>query len=488
MDLETMKTNIGKLFFIISVLALIAMFILSLTGVYIFIDERFTIYLINLPLSKAISLCIMDVHPPLYYIILKIPCYILSALGISYNPVIVCRIVSILPYLIILLYSVTKLRKEYGWFVIGIFTFTLATMSAFFMQFLIMRMYNWGLLFLLFSFIYLKDVIYKSDGKSWILFTLFTILGAYTHYLLLVTSVILYLGLLIYYFLNKYHGEIKKWFASAIAVFLVYIPWILIFLSQFLKEEGKGSPVVPNLSTIIHDFTYYALKTSAINTIAGIFEALAIALLILVILGIFINYYDKKDKCNSYLLIGIITPILSIIGIAVLFMLTTRTIAIRYLVPIFSILWLTIAIYMGKIENTRLLAILLMSVVLLAGFNVIDTASTLSDDFARGYQELDVIDEINNPDSIVVYGHRFSYTMYSDDLNETEAYTTKYVNALPYDYDVVSTNLTGDDIKDLAKENPDKHVYKIGPVKNKKKVDEKDIMFARGKWLIVKVS
>ena len=479
------KNLIGKVLFSISILFFISLVILSLNGVYIFIDERYSLYLIQLPLNKAISLCINDVHPPLYYIIIKIPCTILSALNISYNPIIVSRLTSMLPYLIILIVSATKLRKEYGWFIAGFFAFAMAAMSGFYTHYLVIRMYNWGILFLLMSFIYLKDIIYKKDKKSWILFTLFTVCCGYTQYIILISSGILYLGLLAHYLIHKEHKEIKKWIASAAGVALLYLPWMLIFMGQLTKETGKGSLVFPEITDIFNYFSGYAFRTADMGLGFIIVKIIAILILFYIIRWTLAKYLNNNDDCNSYQLIGVLTPILTIICLTIGFIIIGRNIDIRYLVPAFSIAWLAISIFMGTLKKKTVFTILLLTILVLGCINVIETANEVHNGIIRGYEEQSILNEINNNDSIVVYSHRFSYTMYSNDLNNTEAYTAKKMQSLPFEPDKNKKNLTKKDIKKLVKDNPDKHVYQLGKFDDK---DKYDVLFNRGKFCIVKLS
>lgn len=60
-------------------------------------------------------------------------------------------------------------------------------------------MYSWGLLFLFLGFLCFRDILNKSDVKSWVLFSLFAVLAAYTHYFVALSFGILYLLLFVYY-------------------------------------------------------------------------------------------------------------------------------------------------------------------------------------------------------------------------------------------------------------------------------------------------
>ena len=106
------------------------------------------------------------------------------------------KILSIIPYIIILVISATKIRKEYCFFSAGLFAFSLAVMSEFFAHFLIASMYSWAVLFLLIVFISFTEIIKTNDKKTWIILTVFSILCIYTHYFAAISAACIYLILL----------------------------------------------------------------------------------------------------------------------------------------------------------------------------------------------------------------------------------------------------------------------------------------------------
>ena len=197
------KEFIGKLFYIFSFLFFGFMVYLIITKPFVFNDDWFTVGLTYLPLSDSIKITAADVHPPLYYIIIKFVTFILTSLNIKYNTIFLLKLLSAVPYLLILIVSGIKLKNEYDWLTIGLFTILIAIMSNFLLMYVSIRMYTYSVLFLLLSFYYLNDVIKESSTKSWVLFTLFTLLGAYTHYYTAISSSLLYFCLLGYYLFNK---------------------------------------------------------------------------------------------------------------------------------------------------------------------------------------------------------------------------------------------------------------------------------------------
>lgn len=123
---------IGIIFFIGAIIILLSLIFNPITHLFIQVDEYFTIGLIHLPILNGIQLTAIDVHPPLYYLILKFITKILTFLHISYSTLYVSKLFSILPYFILLLVSGTKIRKEYGWLTAGIFILTIGIMSDFY--------------------------------------------------------------------------------------------------------------------------------------------------------------------------------------------------------------------------------------------------------------------------------------------------------------------------------------------------------------------
>ena len=106
------KDIIGKIFFAASFIILIYMLITPLDHLILHVDEYFTLTLINFDVGEMISLTAADVHPPLYYLILKFAMTVFGFFGISPHSIYAVRIVSIIPYAIIMLISYFKIRKE----------------------------------------------------------------------------------------------------------------------------------------------------------------------------------------------------------------------------------------------------------------------------------------------------------------------------------------------------------------------------------------
>ena len=116
---------------------LLYMLISPLTNTIINIDEYWTYSLVNLPFMQGMIVAVHDVHPPLYYLIL----YLFTPLGL--DNLYLLKVLSIVPYALLMVASATRIREDYGWLTAGIFAFSIGIMTDFFCEFLTIRMYSW---------------------------------------------------------------------------------------------------------------------------------------------------------------------------------------------------------------------------------------------------------------------------------------------------------------------------------------------------------
>ena len=240
------------------------------------VDEYFTISVLSLPVQDIIHITSWDVHPPLYYLLGKIAVNIGAAVGM--DELHSLRILSIIPYILILVISATKIKKDYGLLSAGLFAFSMSVMTEFFAHFLIARMYSWAIIFLLIAFLAFLEIIKTNDKKAWIILTVFSALSAYTHYFAAISAGCIYLILLIY--IIKYERkELKIWPISAIGAVILYLPWIQILMVQMTKVKAAYWIRQLNLETFPKTLSYFAYT----NNFTYSLIAIAIVILILYI-------------------------------------------------------------------------------------------------------------------------------------------------------------------------------------------------------------
>lgn len=433
---------LGILFFGAAILILLYMFISPLTNTIINIDEYWTYSLVNLPFMNGMTVAIHDVHPPLYYWIL----YLFTPFGLE--NLYLLKVVSIVPYILIMAVSATKIRRDYGWLTAGMFVFCLGVMTDFFIEFLTIRMYSWGLFFLLMVFIYYKEVITNWDRKSWVLLSLFTLLCVYTQYFLALTCGLIYLLILVEIY-TKHKDKLKQFGKSVLALVVLYAPWGIVFVHQIQAHAGDAKEGF-ELINAVHYFTAFAIKSQSFRFDLVIFKLVAVVFLVLILVLIYRNR-DKYSAAGIFLLYATLG-----IGILALMSSFTNSMRVRYLVPVFGIFWLSASIVIGKIKDYKVLAVALILIMILTGACLAITNEDIGSRMAFNEKKANFLDSINNNDSVIVYNTDYGYKVLHNDLNNTsKQYTLGDTYFYSGDVEICK------DFDKILKDNPDKNVYLV---------------------------
>ena len=456
------KDILGRGLIILSFILFFIIIFLPAMKLLFNIDEYFTLGIIKAPLLHGITMTANDVHPPLYYMILKAFLKIVSVLNINVDFIYLSKIITALPYLIIIIISSTKIKKEYNWITSGIFAISLIAFSGFFEYYITMRMYSWSILFLVLSFIYLKDVLIKSDLKSWFLLSLFTILGAYTHYFNIISSIALYLLLFAYILFNKETFtnaklEVKKWTISVLAISLSYSPWIFVILNQLGKHENYWIPQI-DMNIFLSCICYFSIKFSDFT-----FQIISILLLLTFSLIALYKFKNKRDLENYYILMSISIFILTIVFGIIISLTVKPIIRYRYLMASVGVLWLGISILVGKIENNYLQIASILIILLLAISGFSDMIHTYNKSYDLGTANKEFFDSVNNNDTVVVTKLESKSLSFRPILDKVRFYSNKnHLFGLSKKEQKEIFNLSySSNLNETIEENREKNIYVI---------------------------
>ncbi|MDR3291482.1 MAG: glycosyltransferase family 39 protein [Methanobrevibacter sp.] len=400
----------------LSILAIILLVIIVFLGLNnaISIDEGFTFHLMAMSFKNIILATAGDVHPPLYYIILKCVMSIFSP-GNSFN-IILGKLFSIIPLILLICFSLIKIRKDFGWLTSGIFTFAIVTMPRMMFYTIEARMYSLAVLFVTLSFYYCYMITKEDIKKNWIIFILSSLFAAYTHYYGMIAVSFIYL-LLLYHIFSKNKKLIRKWIFSVIVSILAYIPWIYLFISSS-KYFNNSQWIHPSINTLISIVPFilspikdgYEFKYLLNKSLTFSFEIFGVLLFIgLVSLFIFHTYKKKKGERGSFTLIewGSIFVLFATTLFGILFSLSIKPMfEVRYLTPILGCLWLSFAVLLSKTYSKKKIFTPILLVLLLVGFSngviFIDFKHYYADSILEFENNLNQIDK-NNTVIFLIY-------------------------------------------------------------------------------------
>ncbi len=201
----------------------------------IWYDELFTVGMIEHSYGDLIAFTARDVHPPLYYCIVKLIVDLCKLISAQTDPVAAAKLVSTLPYFGLLCYSVTLIRKSFGMFTGGLFFFCLIAMPQLSAYTVEVRMYSWALLFVTAAFLHAYEMLTAKGEKGRRIhaaaFVLYGIAAAYTQYFACVAVVMIYLCVLLVFFLRD-RGRIREWLLWVGISVAAYLPWLVILYRQ----------------------------------------------------------------------------------------------------------------------------------------------------------------------------------------------------------------------------------------------------------------
>lgn len=198
-------------------------------------DETYSVALVKHNFSEIWRIGGNDVHPILYYMLLKVVGIISGGSIIAY------RLFSALGIAILGILGLTHIRKDFGektGMLFSFFAFFLPVIPTYAAE---IRMYSWAAVFVTLTAIYAYRLTKKNCIKNWILFGIFSLCSLYTHYYGLMAAGLINVLLFIYFIKRKTIRikYLKAFLITGILQFIAYIPWLYCMYLQ-VKQVSKG--------------------------------------------------------------------------------------------------------------------------------------------------------------------------------------------------------------------------------------------------------
>ncbi|MCD8290174.1 MAG: hypothetical protein LUC91_01575, partial [Prevotella sp.] len=209
------------------------LFAISIFNPFFWQDEIYAIRLSSLNFTDSIDITAHDVHPPLYYIMLKVWLFVLSfGTNDIYVIAALSRLFSVVAYVLTALLCLKKSIGGGDFYVRWLLLLCFCTSYALLTYGLAIRMYSWALFFVTASFLYAREAMHGRNGwKTWIIITFFSICAAYTHNFALISVSIIWLILLVWFCLYN-RRILLRWVVCAVIFAMAYLPWMTVLLQQ----------------------------------------------------------------------------------------------------------------------------------------------------------------------------------------------------------------------------------------------------------------
>lgn len=365
--------SIGILFFLIS-FGMLAFSVYFCFSSDIWYDELFTMGLADQSCGGLISMTARDVHPPLYYLIVKLFLTGVSG-GSRLQQVMAAKLASCFPFFLCILFSMYKIRKNFGMLTAGLFSFLLMSMPQMADYTVEIRMYGYAILFITVGIVTAYELYRENRISGWILLTICALSACYTHYFACVAACMIYLCLFVSIcYGKKLRQMIKPYLLSSMVCVLGYLPWLLMVVTKQASQVKENYWIQPvSLRTLAGCVKFIFMPEfggeKAGMMIACIFFAiygLAVAT------GLFVMI--RKRKADEKILFAF-EGILVLVGVVLFGMMVSIMIKpifiYRYMLSAMGAFWLSFAVLLGmeKKKKAAVIPILLfLGVIGIANF------------------------------------------------------------------------------------------------------------------------
>lgn len=199
------------------------------------LDEFFSIEMVGRSWAEIPAATAGDVHPPLYYYILKL---FVSVLGDAHA---VYRIAGFASYVLTVGMALLLFRPAFGRWAAFFFLCLLGPNPTALRFFPEVRMYGWALFFVLLcgfaAYRLLADAAPKR--RWWAALTLSGLCAGYLHYFALLCVGFVYLALLVYAAARR-RSLLKGWAVAAAVSVVCYLPWAVVAAGHLMQQATGG--------------------------------------------------------------------------------------------------------------------------------------------------------------------------------------------------------------------------------------------------------
>lgn len=197
----------------------------------IWVDEAFSLAMIKHSYGEMLELTMQDVHPPLYYFILKFLVDAAHKIFGEFPSVYAAKFVSVIPYVLLSAICFWKIKKGWSHFLAGMWAVCLVGTGYLLSYGVEVRMYSFGMLFVTMAYLRADSMIRQKKRADWAFFVLYSLAAAYTHYFACVAVAVFWLLLLVWH-LRHDKKQLSVFTLSACCMGIGYLPWAVTLIQQ----------------------------------------------------------------------------------------------------------------------------------------------------------------------------------------------------------------------------------------------------------------
>jgi mannosyltransferase len=302
------------IFLAVALLAGISLQLATLTKWSFWFDESYTSALVSFSPAEIIDLTAIDVHPPLYYLLLDFWATLFGSSDLALRSF---SVIATIVGLILLFFLIKRMFNETAAGLVVMFTSMAPYVVRYAQE---ARMYSLvSALLVGATLVLVKIAQQRPQGRRrllwWLAYAALMAAALYTHYF---SGLLLVAHALYFFFYSTSGGEgslarrawhrIKTidrfWLGANIAVVLLYLPWIPTLLNQF--DAVNAGFWIPDVSSIafINTFSMFTIFYELPGWTWQAWLLLAVAVALALVTFKTIHKISKEQRLNLGLLLG----------------------------------------------------------------------------------------------------------------------------------------------------------------------------------------
>lgn len=387
----------------------------SLLHSNIWFDEAYSVGIANQTLVDIWKIGGYDVHPVLYYWMLRIV-KILTG-----GSILIYRLFSAFPIALLGLLGFTHIKKDFGEKTGIIFSFLcyfLPMMAIYANQ---IRMYSWAIYIVTILAIYSYRIyLGKTSKKNWIIFGISSLASIFIHYYGLMAAGLINLFLLIYFIKNKKWNELKWQIPFGIIQVILYMPWIINLLAQM--EHVSNGFWIDYQEYRVLQLIGCQMNIANIDKVFNIYLGFGTNILLFIMLGIIILRKRKDKQINWKPVVFSILIYLSVIIAALIItkVLKTSILYYRYLFVITGLYIFTVSYILSKENNKYIIAGICLVIFVLG---ITNTVVEIKENYSTGNgKQIEYLKENIKEGDVLVYNNIGNGSIFASNFLNNKQY------------------------------------------------------------------
>ncbi|HPF51725.1 MAG TPA: glycosyltransferase family 39 protein [Draconibacterium sp.] len=347
------RININVLLFILIFVFAAIFYSIKLGFSDMWSDEIYTKAMLKGPLSEFYSKFRNDLHPPLYYLGLRL---FTAVFGLTPLTMRAFSVLGVLSTLLLVWFAGRRIFGEKGVLVFSTLLISIPMLITYSHQ---ARMYTWSAFATTGVFIYSYLFLGTTKNRDLILLFLFTLMAVYTHYYSGVAAIVANAFVLFYLIFTKN----RRWLPlllSMLLVVLLFLPWVPMFVSQIRRvQQAFWAPEV-NVSNVLSCFSIPLTEQFWTSSYSRFMIILVYGL---ILLGVTLSFTRSFSKYRLVLWLSLSIFLGTLLFVGIISMFSQPILYSRYVMTIVTMLAVPIAVLIIQVRIKWLKGLILLLVV-----------------------------------------------------------------------------------------------------------------------------